>query len=77
LKVQKTASLHEDSVQAVARGDVEPYRERRRAKPGFRTETTRDDRVNPTLLAEAKRIAKRTGCKVRIVNKTQVLIVNK
>lgn len=73
-ELRATASLHEKTVQKVARGDVSPFPSARR-RTGSRNERMIVRQVHPAVMEAAQRIV-RPGQRIRIVSPTEVMIEN-
>lgn len=74
--IQKRARLDERSVQAVARGDVDPIKKPRRKAERHPAKTFRNDRVDKRVMDEVKRLNPGSRYRVVFESTTSALITN-
>jgi hypothetical protein len=74
--VQKTASLHEKAVQAVATGEVAPLPKRTRKAPekAFQPVVDKHIKVNPLVWVKAQELLAGSYTKIEIVDETTVVV---
>jgi hypothetical protein len=74
--VQKTASLHETAVQAVASGEVGPMPTRRRSTPQKAVQPAVDKhiKVNPLVWVRAQELLAGSYTRIEIIDETTVVV---
>jgi hypothetical protein len=76
IRFPEQASLHEKATQAVARGDVVPFKKVRRDNGRTkRVTTTRDEKVHPELLKAARAMCG-PDQHYKITDTNQIIILN-
>lgn len=76
MRFQHEASLHEKTVQSVARDALNPVVGDAKVRH-HKTTLTRYVRVNPVLLSYVRRLVRGDMSRVTIINERQVLVKNK
>jgi len=75
MALQQTAGVHEATVQAVARGDLDPLPRPRRRRLGSRNSKVIEEQVHPELMAAVRRLAaQRPGSRIVIESSTVVWV---
>jgi hypothetical protein len=74
--VQKTASLHEKAVQAIASGEVDPVSTRRRSTPQKAVSPAVDKhiKVNPLVWVRAQELLAGSYTRIEIIDETTVVV---
>lgn len=75
-EVRDTARLAEQTVQAIARDEVEPIIVRRKRRVGGRSSRVEVLKVDPRVMAAARRLAKGDMTRIEIRSATEVIVHN-
>lgn len=75
-EVRDTARLAEQTVQAIARDEVEPIIVRRKRRVGGRSSRVQVLKVDPRVMAVARRLAKGDMTRLEIRSATEVIVRN-
>lgn len=72
--IQKSASLHEKTVQAVAQGNVLPMPQRRGRGPQKAVQPIEQIKVHPLVWAHVQKLLSGSYSDIKIISETEVLV---